>query len=37
MGADAQWTGDLPIDQLVTPAEGGHGLDLERPPNIPPG
>jgi len=37
MGATAQWTGDLPIDQLVTPAAGGAGLDLERPPNIPPG
>jgi hypothetical protein len=37
MGATAQWTGDLPIDQLVTPAAGGVGLDLERPPNIPAG
>lgn len=37
MGATAQWTGDLPIDQLVTPTSGGAGLDLERPPDIPAG
>lgn len=37
MGATAQWTGDLPIDQLITPAALGEGIDLERPPNIPPG
>jgi hypothetical protein len=37
MGATAQWTGDLPIDELVTPTAGGAGLDLERPPDIPAG
>jgi hypothetical protein len=37
MGATAQWTGDLPIDELVTPTPGGAGLDLERPPDIPAG
>ena len=35
MGATAQWTGDLPIDSLVTPASGGEGLDVEQPPRIP--
>jgi hypothetical protein len=35
LGATAQWTGDLPIDALVTPAARGEGLDLERPPRIP--
>ncbi|HEX9635217.1 MAG TPA: hypothetical protein VGB34_07040 [Candidatus Limnocylindria bacterium] len=37
MGATAQWTGDLPIDELITPVASGVGLDLERPPNISPG
>ncbi|HYN64794.1 MAG TPA: hypothetical protein VES36_09355 [Candidatus Limnocylindrales bacterium] len=35
MGATAQWTGDLPIDSLVTPAAHGEGLELEQPPHIP--
>jgi hypothetical protein len=35
LGATAQWTGDLPIDRLVTPAAGGEGLDMEQPPHIP--
>jgi hypothetical protein len=35
MGATAQWTGDLPIDSLVTPVAGGHGLGVEQPPHIP--
>ncbi|MEP6469948.1 MAG: hypothetical protein ABJC24_09280 [Chloroflexota bacterium] len=35
MGATAQWTGDLPIDILVTPSSRGEGLDVEQPPNIP--
>jgi hypothetical protein len=35
MGATAQWTGDLPIDSLVTPSARGEGLDVEQPPNIP--
>lgn len=37
LGADAQWTGDLPIDALVTPAARGEGLEREQPPQIPPG
>jgi hypothetical protein len=35
LGATAQWTGDLPIDRLVTPAARGEGLDVEQPPHIP--
>jgi hypothetical protein len=35
MGATAQWTGDLPIDILVTPSARGEGLDVEQPPSIP--
>ena len=35
LGAVAQWAGDLPIDALVSPAAGGSGLEVERPPNIP--
>jgi hypothetical protein len=35
MGAVAQWAGDLPIDAMVTPAAGGAGLEVERPPRIP--
>ena len=35
LGAVAQWAGDLPIDALVTPAAGGQGVEVERPPNIP--
>jgi hypothetical protein len=35
MGATAQWTGDLPIDTLITPVAGGAGLDVEQPPRIP--
>jgi hypothetical protein len=35
LGAVAQWTGDLPIEALVTPSAGGIGLELERPPRIP--
>ncbi|MGH2456089.1 MAG: hypothetical protein ACRDHD_07515 [Candidatus Limnocylindria bacterium] len=37
LGATAQWTGDLPIEQLITPAAGGEGLDVEQPPGIPAG
>jgi hypothetical protein len=36
MGVTAQWTGDLPIDALISPEERGEGLDVERPPVIPP-
>jgi hypothetical protein len=36
LGAVAQWTGDLPIDVLVTPGERGEGITLERPPQIEP-
>jgi hypothetical protein len=35
LGAVAQWTGDLPIDVLITPAAHGDGLAVERPPRIP--
>jgi hypothetical protein len=35
MGATAQWTGDLPIESLVTPVPGGAGLNVEQPPRIP--
>jgi hypothetical protein len=35
LGAVAQWSGDLPIDALISPATGGRGLELERPPRIP--
>jgi hypothetical protein len=35
MGATAQWTGDLPIDSLITPVPGGMALDVEQPPRIP--
>jgi hypothetical protein len=35
LGATAQWTGDLPIDTLVTPSPRGEGLDVEQPPHIP--
>lgn len=35
LGATAQWTGDLPIDALITPAERGEGLAVERPPQLP--
>jgi hypothetical protein len=35
MGATAQWTGDLPIESLVTPVAGGQALDVEQPPRIP--
>jgi hypothetical protein len=35
LGAVAQWTGDLPIDALITPSARGEGLDLEQPPRIP--
>jgi hypothetical protein len=34
LGAVAQWEGDLPIEALVTPADRGEGLDVERPPRI---
>ncbi len=32
LGAVAQWTGDLPIDAVITPSAQGQGLELERPP-----
>lgn len=35
LGAVAQWTGDLPIESLATPAARGEGLDVEQPPHIP--
>jgi hypothetical protein len=35
LGATAQWTGDLPIDRLVTPAANGEGMETEQPPHIP--
>lgn len=35
LGAVAQWTGDLPIDVLVTPSPRGEGLAVENPPRIP--
>jgi hypothetical protein len=35
LGATAQWTGDLPIESLVTPAARGEGLEVEQPPGIP--
>lgn len=34
LGAVAQWSGDLPIDALVTAAARGEGLEVERPPRI---
>lgn len=34
LGAVAQWTGDLPIDALITPSARGEGLEVERPPGI---
>jgi hypothetical protein len=35
LGAVAQWTGDLPIDAVVSPSARGDSLELERPPRIP--
>jgi hypothetical protein len=35
LGATAQWTGDLPIDTLLTPSARGAGLQVEQPPRIP--
>jgi hypothetical protein len=35
LGAVAQWTGDLPIEALVSPSGRGDSLELERPPRIP--
>jgi hypothetical protein len=37
LGATAQWTGDLPIDRLLTPADDGAGLSIEEPPRVPAG
>ena len=36
LGAVAQWTGDLPIDVLVTATGQGDGIAIERPPQIEP-
>jgi hypothetical protein len=35
LGAVAQWTGDLPIEALVTPSAGGEGLAVEHASDIP--
>ena len=33
-GATAMWSGDLPVDALVTPGSRGEGLGVERPPEV---
>lgn len=34
LGATAQWTGELPIDALISPEMRGEGLGIERPPRL---
>lgn len=33
-GATAMWSGDLPVDALITPDARGEGLGVERPPQV---
>lgn len=33
-GATPMWSGELPVDALVTPDARGEGLSVERPPRV---